>query len=143
MRIKKTEAAKQEIPAMNTLTERVNKMTQNGYTDNMKVTKDGLYSTEKDKTYAPNEITIIDFFRFEGQSDPADNAILYVIETEDGCKGMLIDSYGAYADELINKFITEVESINKKDSPSNAAQDTAAYGLFSYGEEQFELCTHI
>ena len=126
MRIKKTEAAKQEIPAMNTLTERVNKMTQNGYTDNMKVTKDGLYSTEKDKTYAPNEITIIDFFRFEGQSDPADNAILYVIETEDGCKGMLIDSYGAYADELINKFITEVESINKKDSPSNAAQDTAA-----------------
>ncbi len=126
MRIKKTEAAKQEIPAMNTLTERVNKMTQNGYTDNMKVTKDGLYSTEKDKTYAPNEITIIDFFRFEGQSDPADNAILYVIETEDGCKGMLIDSYGAYADEHINKFIREVEGINKKDSPSNAPRDSAA-----------------
>ena len=126
MRIKKTEAAKQEIPAMNTLTERVNKMTQNGYTDNMKVTKDGLYSTEKDKTYAPNEITIIDFFRFEGQSDPADNAILYVIETEDGCKGMLIDSYGAYSDEHINKFIREVEGINKKDSPSNAPRDSAA-----------------
>jgi hypothetical protein len=124
MRIKKNEAARQEIPAMNTLTERVNKMTQNGYTDNMKVTKEGLYSTEKDKTYQPEEISIIDFFRFEGQSDPADNAILYVIETEDGCKGMLIDSYGAYADEHINKFITEVENINKKDSPSNAARDT-------------------
>jgi len=126
MRIKKTEAAKQEIPAMNTLTERVNKMTQNGYTDNMKVTKDGLYSTEKDKTYAPNEITIIDFFRFEGQSDPADNAILYVIETEDGCKGMLIDSYGAYSDEHINKFIRDVEGINKKDSPSNAPRENAS-----------------
>jgi hypothetical protein len=126
MRIKKTEAAKQEIPAMNTLTERVNKMTQNGYTDNMKVTKDGLYSTEKDKTYAPNEITIIYFFRFEGQSDPADNAILYVIETEDGCKGMLIDSYGAYSDEHINKFIRDVEGINKKDSPSNAPRENAS-----------------
>ena len=126
MRIKKTEAAKQEIPAMNTLTERVNKMTQNGYTDNMKVTKDGLYSTERDKTYAPNEITIIDFFRFEGQSDPADNAILYVIETEDGCKGMLIDSYGAYSDEHINKFIRDVEGINKKDSPSNAPRENAS-----------------
>ena len=126
MRIKKTEAAKQEIPAMNTLTERVNKMTQNGYTDNMKVTKDGLYSTERDKTYAPNEITIIDFFRFEGQSDPADNAILYVIETDDGCKGMLIDSYGAYSDEHINKFIRDVEGINKKDSPSNAPRENAS-----------------
>ena len=101
-------------------------MTQNGYTDNMKVTKDGLYSTERDKTYAPNEITIIDFFRFEGQSDPADNAILYVIETEDGCKGMLIDSYGAYSDEHINKFIRDVEGINKKDSPSNAPRENAS-----------------
>ncbi len=121
LRTKNTEATKQEIPAMNTLTERVNKMTQNGYTDNMKVTAEGLYSTEKEKAYKPDEITITDFFRFEGQSDPADNSILYVIETNDGGKGMLIDSYGAYADELINKFIQEVESINKKENPGNAA----------------------
>ena len=57
---------------------------------------------------------IIDFFRFEGQSDPADNAIMYVVETTDGSKGTLVDAYGAYADEHMNKFMSEVEEISKK-----------------------------
>ena len=105
---------KTDIPAMNTLTERINKAVQNGYTDNLKVTKQGLYSTQKDKTYAPGDVRIIDFYRFEGQSDPADSAIMYVIETTDGVKGTLIDAYGAYADENVNKFMAAVEEISKK-----------------------------
>ena len=106
---------KDAIPFMNTLTERVNKAIKDGYTDTLKVTKQGLYSTAKDKVYAPADVKVIDFNRFEGQSDPADNAIMYVIETTDGVKGVLIDAYGAYADEQVNKFMTEVEEINKKE----------------------------
>ena len=104
----------QPVPFMSTLSHRLNRAMKDGYTDNLKVTKQGLYSSVKDKTYAPAEVRIIDFYRFEGQSDPADNAIMYVIETGDGVKGTLVDAYGAYADEQINKFMTEVEEINKK-----------------------------
>jgi hypothetical protein len=104
----------ENVPAMNTLSERITKAVQNGYTDNLKVTKQGLYSSQKDKTYIPAEVQIIDFYRFEGQSDPADNAIMYIIETKDGVKGTLIDAYGTYADENVNKFIIEVQEINKK-----------------------------
>ena len=57
-------------------------------------------------------------YRFEGQSDPADNAIMYVVETGDGVKGTLIDAYGAYADENVNKFMSEVEEISKKEIKS-------------------------
>ena len=103
----------EEIPPMNTLTERVNKAVKNGFTDNFKITKQGLYSSTRDKTYLPTEVSIKDFYRFEGLSDPADNAIMYVIETNDGQKGTLIDAYGAYADENVNKFIAEVEEIAK------------------------------
>ncbi len=106
---------KEPIPFMNTLTTCVNKAVKNGYTDNFKVTKQGLISSAKEKAYAPVDVKIIDFFRFEGQSDPADNAIMYVIETTDGAKGTLIDAYGTYADETINKFMSEVEEINKKE----------------------------
>jgi hypothetical protein len=109
-----TTAETEDIPSMNTLTERVNKEMKNGYTDNLKVTKQGLFSTARNKTYQPHEVRIIDFYRFEGESDPADNSIMYVIETTDGVKGILIDAYGAYADETVNKFITEVQEINKK-----------------------------
>jgi hypothetical protein len=107
-------AQKQQLPFMNTLMECTNKMAKDGYTDNLKVTKQGLYSPAKDKTYTPEEINIINFYRFEGQSDPGDNAIMYVIETADGVKGTLIDAYGTYADESINKFMQEVEEMNKK-----------------------------
>jgi hypothetical protein len=103
------------IPFMNTLTEHLNKAVKDGYTDSLKVTKHGLYSITKDKTYGPEEVRVIDFFRFEGQSDPADNAIMYVIETTDGAKGTLVDAYGAYADEHVNKFMTDVEEISKKE----------------------------
>jgi len=78
------------------------------------MSRQGLCSS-RNKVYAPGDVKVIDFFRFEGQSDPADNAILYVIETSDGVKGTLIDAYGTYADEHINKFMAEVEEINKKD----------------------------
>ena len=107
-------ASTEPVPFMNTLTERLNKAVKDGYTDSLKVTKQGLYSDTKDKTYGPDQVRIIDFFRFEGQSDPADNAIMYVIETTDGSKGTLVDAYGAYADEHMNKFMNDVEEINKK-----------------------------
>jgi hypothetical protein len=62
--------------------------------------------------------------RFEGASDPADNTILYVIETNDGIKGTLVDAYGSYADPKVTTFMEEVAEINKKtvkkdDSVSN------------------------
>ena len=53
-----------------------------------------------------------------GESDPADSAIVYAIETKDGVKGILIDSYGAYRSDKISKFITEVENITKRDNHS-------------------------
>ena len=104
-----------QVPFMNTLTACMNKAIKDGYTDNLKVTKQGLYSEVSDKTYTPSEVIIKDFYRFEGQSDPADSAILYVIETHDGLKGTLVDAYGTYADEYINKFMTSVEEISKKE----------------------------
>jgi len=106
--------AKEPVPYMNTLTAVSNKVTKLGYTDTFKVTKQGLHSAQRDKFYGPDEIIVTDFYRFEGQSDPADNSILYVIETNDGAKGMLVDAYGPYADAVVNNFITDVEEINKK-----------------------------
>jgi hypothetical protein len=109
-----SESATKKVPFMNTLTERVNNATKDGYTENLKITKQGLCTSTGEKIYTPAEVRIINFYRFEGESDPADNSIMYVIETTDGVKGILIDAYGPYADEVVNKFMTEVEEINKK-----------------------------
>ncbi len=99
---------------MNTLTACVNKVVKDGYTDSFKVKRQGLYSCTKDKLYTPEEVCVQNFYRFEGESDPGDNTILYVIETADGQKGTLIDAYGPYSDADTNAFMKEVDDIHKK-----------------------------
>lgn len=98
---------------MPTLTEKINKALQQGFTENFKITSQGLTDEMGGKHYAPSDVHIPNFHRFEGYSDPEDNAILYWIETSDGRKGILVDAYGAYADVKVNKFIREVEDIQK------------------------------
>lgn len=85
----------------------------NGYTTQFKVTSKGLVSMVTNKTYQPNDIEINHFYRFEGESNPDDSSIVYAIETKDGVKGTLIDSYGAYSDMEIAHFIKKVEAIHK------------------------------
>ena len=101
-------------PYLNSLVECHNKMLKDGYTENFTVEDNKLINLSTQAAYAPADITIINFFRFEGQSDPEDSSIMYVIETNDGKKGTIIDAYGAYADPDVSPFITEVENIKKK-----------------------------
>jgi len=103
---------KDQIPFMNTLTACVNKVAKDGYSDSFKVTNNGLFSFKQNKYYRPEEVKVINFYRFEGQSDPSDNAIMFVLELADGGKGILIDAYGPYADAKVNEFMKLVEDMN-------------------------------
>ena len=102
------------VPYMKSLNACLEKMISDGYTDDFKVIEEGMKSLRTDKIYKPDEVSIVNFFRFEGQSDPDDMSILYVIETNDGIKGTLVDAFGTYADQEVTEFILEVEKINKK-----------------------------
>jgi hypothetical protein len=105
---------------MNTLSGLINKAVLNGYKDSFMITKRGL-NTPKDeeKYYTPEDMKINDFYRFEGESDPGDESILYLMETNDGQKGLIIDAYGPYADAVVDKFIQDVQEISKKGSKGN------------------------
>ncbi len=98
-----------KIPYMRDLAQSHNKLMQEGFEKNFKATEEGLCCLETSKVYSPAEVQIVNFFRFEGISDPSDNSILYAIETSDGTKGTLIDAYGAYSDENVEKFMKQVK----------------------------------
>jgi len=103
---------------MRTLTSYTAKLKREGYKEDFQVTKKGLATFSEEKYYKPEEVHIVNFFRYEGTSDPGDNSILYVIETDDGVKGTLVDGYGATSDEEVSKFIAKVEDIQKKNPTS-------------------------
>ena len=101
-------------PPLKSMTQCLNTAVQDGYKENFNATDKALKSLETNKEYQADQIHVVNFYRFEGSTDPADNSILYIIETEDGAKGTLVDSYGAYADPNVSKFITQVPSIEKQ-----------------------------
>jgi len=99
------------------LTEMVNiqqLLGEDGYILDFRVTEDGLTAEGLAKTYSPSEVTVTNYYRFEGVSNPDDSAILYAIETADGTRGTLTDAYGAYSNPLIDAFIKKVDHINKR-----------------------------
>lgn len=92
-----------------------NKLNKDGFTEDFRVTEGRLHTigTDRSKGYAPNEVTIVDFYRFEGESDPDDMSILYAIETNDGVKGTISSAYGVYADADVDEFLKTVEDLGK------------------------------
>jgi hypothetical protein len=92
----------------------MNKLESKGFTDQFRVDKKFLQSlTDVKKKYKPKDVKAVNFYRFEGISDPEDMSILYAIETTDGRKGTLVDAYGHYSDDVTGEFMQEVD-INKK-----------------------------
>ncbi len=62
----------------------------------------------KDHKLKPEEFEITEVYRFEGNTDPADEAIVYGIESKHGLKGILVNGYGPDADELSNEMVKKL-----------------------------------
>jgi len=64
-----------------------------------------------EKNYKPSDLVILKTYRFEGDSNPDDNAVLYVLKDHAGNIGMIIDSYGAdsnYPGEEFDAFLRDI-----------------------------------
>lgn len=80
-----------------------------GFETQFKATERGLFSLKTQKTFQSDEVEVVHFYRFEGESDPDDNTILYALVTNDGEKGTLVDAYGIYNDTKITNFMQSVK----------------------------------
>jgi hypothetical protein len=99
---------------LKTLVSCVNALVNKGFSEDFKVNDKGLRSLKTDTIYQPDEVKVLSFYRFEGTSDPADESILYAIETNDGHRGTLVDAFGPYADTKVTAFMSKVEDVSKK-----------------------------
>lgn len=92
-----------------TLSEAVEKLKLQGYTDELTIAEDGLYNNAS--PLDPTVFTIDSFHRFEGPSDPADNSIVYAISSDQlGLKGLLVGDYGGNAEAFIHKMVRSLSA---------------------------------
>lgn len=104
---------------MTTLSEVMTALQQRGISQELRMNeKKHMVLSNSDKTYQPEDLCILKSYRFEGDSNPDDNAVLYVIEDNSGNKAMLIDSYGAdsnYSGQEFDDFLRAIPISQHKD----------------------------
>lgn len=98
---------------MTSLLECMEYLAGKGYNEQFRVEGELLHASTDDATYGAEDVKAVNFYRFEGISNPDDTSILYAIETNDGRKGTLNDAYGMYADPQVGEFVQGVEIFKK------------------------------
>ena len=89
------------------LSEKIKELEKEGYTTQYVFKNNALVNTDKGYAYQPSDIRLIREFRFEGESNPADMSILYVVEGKNGDKGTVVSAYGTYADDELLQFLNK------------------------------------
>jgi len=81
---------------------------------------DGKFAAPSGKQYLPSELKIIKTYRFEGDSDPSDSCVIYLIEANDGLIGYSIDAFGVYSnhddEEGYDDFMRQIPIQEKEDA---------------------------
>lgn len=83
-----------------------------GFTEDFNLVGEGIESKNLKKKWKAGELDVVKFYRFEGMTNPGDNTILYLIETNDGRKGLLVDVYGADQGEISPEMIKKLSMRN-------------------------------
>lgn len=92
--------------SMTTLSEILNKLKNEGYTVDFNLRDNCLVCQGNSLEIAPNEFVVDRHFRFEGMTDPGDEAIVYAISSvKHDIKGTLVNGYGIYSDPLSDQMI--------------------------------------
>ncbi len=67
-----------------------------GYTLDLNLCHDHLHCVAHGVQLFPEDFHIEEVYRFEGETDPADEAVVYAVYSEKhNLKGVLVDGYGA------------------------------------------------
>ena len=95
------------------LTEKLAELEEQGYKADFKLENGKLQVVGGDQSFSAEELTIVEDFRFEGESNPDDMSILYALEAEDGTKGTVVHAYGPDANDKISEFMKGVKEKSK------------------------------
>ncbi|MDP2161786.1 MAG: phosphoribosylpyrophosphate synthetase [Flavobacterium sp.] len=96
-----------------TVTEAMADLKKQGYTIDFSIVteKDCLICDLTSTVLSPDDFEIDSFYRFEGDSDPGDQMIVYAISSKDNTlKGIVVNAYGIYADNSTFKIIKKLDT---------------------------------
>ena len=94
-----------EVNQFASLTDALKALHEKGYGEDFILDEHGLRGYGRDEIIAPQDVTIMEYHRFEGTSNPDDMSVVYAVTIRDGRKGTLTDAYGTYANPHMERFL--------------------------------------
>ncbi|PWT72149.1 MAG: phosphoribosylpyrophosphate synthetase [Bacteroidetes bacterium] len=91
-----------------TISEAVDGLKKRGYNIDFNLEHDQISCHTTPVSLKPSEFEITEVYRFEGDSDPADEAIVYAIESNKGQKGVLVNGFGISADDASEEMVDKL-----------------------------------
>jgi hypothetical protein len=80
-----------------------------GYTLDFNISFDNIKCDEHNICLNPAEFEITEVHRFEGDTNPSDEDVVYAVESKDGkTKGTISSAFGMYADSISNDMIQKL-----------------------------------
>lgn len=89
-----------------TVSEAIEQLKQQGFTLDFNLTKNQLKAGEY--AFPADEFEIVDLYRYEGPSDPADEATVYALANAAGVKGVLVSGYGISTDSASEETLMQL-----------------------------------
>ena len=87
--------------AMETMVDAMRRFGKRGYTDGFQARPEGLRSTATGRVFLPETLIVEDVARFEGASDPGDEATIFALRSEEGdTRGTYTVTFGTNMDAL-------------------------------------------
>jgi hypothetical protein len=97
------------MESYDTVVTALNGLKARGFTINFNIAFDKLMCSEKKICLNPNEFEIVEVHRFEGDSNPADEDVVYAVESKDGkIKGIITSAFGLYADSASSDMLRKL-----------------------------------
>lgn len=97
------------MQSYDTVVDALNGLKAKGYTTNFNIVFDKLICSNKETILNPNEFEIVETYRFEGETNPSDEDVVYAIESKTGnIKGVITSAFGIYADSISNEMIQKL-----------------------------------
>ena len=91
------------------MTEALKGLHARGFTTNFEFLNNAFCAVDGGRTFNAEELSILEHHRFEGVSDPDDEAIVYAIESGEGIRGTIADAYGVYSNPELEAFMEKVK----------------------------------
>ena len=90
-----------------TVSEAVNELKKRGFDLDFNL-EENCIICHSDK-FDAKDFEIVEVYRFEGNTDPSDEAIVYAIESVNGKKGVLVNGYGISADVISSEIAKKLK----------------------------------